>query len=172
MNVLRESNRSVNSTATIEGQSAGASAPQRSSRSVTDVKSGRLTHVCGGVTRPAIHATPVTVPMLTRKAMALPRTMRPTAMTSPSTASSTAGVNGPGLTSVTGSPTTMPAPRRPTSVISRPMPQAMAVRSEAGMAAATRSRTGVTEMIRKRTPAQKTIPSAVGHGICWPTTSV
>ncbi len=172
MNVLRESNRSVKSTATMEGQSAGASAPQTSRRSVTAVKSGRLTHVAGGVTRPNAHARPVTAVMLARKAIALPRTIRATAIISPSTVRSTCGVNGPGFTRVTGSATMMPPPLSPTSVISRPMPHAMAVRSDGGIAVASRSRSGVPEIARNSTPAQNTMPSAVGHGTCSPTTIV
>ncbi len=44
------------------------------------------------------------------------------------------------------------------------MPAAVAVRRFFGMARAIDSRRGVTETTRKSTPAQKTMPSATGHG--------
>jgi hypothetical protein len=40
------------------------------------------------------------------------------------------------------------------------------------MACATFTRKGVAEMSKNKTPAQKTIPSAIGHGICLPTTKL
>ena len=44
------------------------------------------------------------------------------------------------------------------------MPPAVARRRPAGIASAITSRSGVAETIKKSTPAQKTIPSAVGQG--------
>lgn len=44
------------------------------------------------------------------------------------------------------------------------MPPAAAERSDAGIASAICSRTGVADTTRNNTPAQNTMPSAVGHG--------
>ena len=52
------------------------------------------------------------------------------------------------------------------------MPAAVASRSPAGMAIAICSRSGVADTMRNSTPAQNTMPSAVGHGTCCCSTIV
>ena len=61
-----------------------------------------------------------------------------------------------------------PAFFRPMKVRKMPMPAAAAILISVGIALAIDSRMGVTEISKKITPAQKIIPSAVGHGTPLP----
>src|SRR5260370_38880805 len=56
-----------------------------------------------------------------------------------------------------------PALFNPMNVRKIPMPAAAAILISVGIALAIDSRIGVTEITRKNAPAQKIIPSAVGH---------
>ena len=76
--------------------------------------------------------------------------------------------NAPSLTKVTGSETMKPAFRRPMKVRKIPMPAAAAILISLGIALAIDSRIGVAEISRKKTPAQKMIPSAAGQGTPLP----
>ena len=72
--------------------------------------------------------------------------------------------SGPTPTIVAGLAATKPPFCRPMNVSSRPMPAAEAARRCVGIAIASDSRSGVADTTRKITPAQKTMPSATGHG--------
>ena len=74
----------------------------------------------------------------------------------------------PILTNVTASETMKPALFNPMNVRKIPMPAAAAILISVGIALAIDSRIGVTEITRKKRPAQKIIPSAVGHGTPFP----
>ena len=78
----------------------------------------------------------------------------------------------PIFTNVTGSETMNPAPFNPMNVRKIPIPAAAAILISRGIAFAIDSRIGVTEISRKKTPAQKIIPSAVGQGTPLPRTMV
>ena len=172
MKVESESNRSVKRMATIDGHSDNRSAPHRSSRNMVDDRSGRLRMLAGGLSNPSVHAAAVTTPMADRNASGFFRCVRYAATSRPTSRKAARWSSAPIRTSVAGSPTTMPALRRPRKVSSNPMPPAAAARSDGGIASATRSRSGVTDTTRKSTPAQNTMPSAVGQGIWCCSTSV
>ena len=78
----------------------------------------------------------------------------------------------PSATSVPGESTTMPLHCRPISAISRPMPTPIACLSESGTAVITRSRRPMPAVTMKMLPAMATAPSAIGHGVPCPTTTV
>ena len=69
-------------------------------------------------------------------------------------------VRSPCVTRVAGLPTTMPAFLSAISARNRPMPAAIAILSDLGIALTIHSRIGSTLMMKKMTPEMKTQPSA------------
>ena len=138
----------------------------------TPVKSGGLSKAGGSLTQPSRSPVPVTAPMPARKAKGFRRRKSAAISPRPARPSKVLASSVPKRTKVAGSATMKPMFFKPMKVRKTPMPAAAAVRRLSGMALATCSRNGVAETMRKSTPAQNTIPRAVGHGTLWPMTMV
>ena len=147
----------------IDGSRLNLSAPRTSSLKNTLLKSGRVKTCVGALSIPRAQAKIVTRIMAARNANGFFRDIRNTEIPIPTIVSSAGFPNAPSFTSVTGSETIKPAFLNPMNVRKIPMPAAAAILISFGIALAIDSRTGVTEIKRKKTPAQKMIPSAVGH---------